>query len=225
MERRGNLARRGGAVNAQKPPTFVTIPPASPGFGDRATSRWVRTPSPAGLLAALLFGTALLGAPSPASAYEDQATLFVDLGYGAALANDALPTHGAQLGLGGSWGLNDAWTLRGRLSYAAHPADRPMHVAMAGVEVFYLLDIVQLVPFFGVGIDGLATVTDLGAGSVFDVDLALHAIVGLDYLVNRRVVVGVDVRPYILPLAFDAETLAPVYLSASVRLSIVFERY
>ena len=57
-----------------------------------------------GLLAALLFGTALLGAPSPASAYEDQATLFVDLGYGAALANDALPTHGAQLGLGGSFG-------------------------------------------------------------------------------------------------------------------------
>ena len=58
-----------------------------------------------------------------------------------------------------------------------------------------------------------------------DLELFDEGIVGLDYLVNRRVVVGVDVRPYILPLAFDAETLAPVYLSASVRLSIVFERY
>ena len=176
--------------------------------------------------AGLWLGVACVAArPSLAHAYEDQATLFVDLGYGVALANDALPPHGLAIGLGGSWGLTDAWTLRGRLGYAVHPATPALHVATVGAEVFYLLDLLQLVPFAGVGIDGLGTVFDDGSGTSVGANVALHAIVGLDWLVSRRVILGVDVRPYILPFSFDDGSLAPVYLSASLRFSLVFERY
>ena len=177
--------------------------------------------------AALVALLSMLGAPSTARAYEDQATLDLDLGYAAALATDALPPNGVQFGVGGSWGLNDAWTIRGRLAYGVHPAAQPLHVGILGVEVVYLLDLVEVVPFAGLGADALGTGFDdgTGGGSGFEANFAIHAVLGLDWLVSRRFIVGLDVRPYILPLAFDAETLAPVYLSASVRLSFVFERY
>jgi hypothetical protein len=178
-----------------------------------------------GVLGWLLAALALAATPTPAEAYEEQATLFVDLGYAAALANEDLPTSGAQIGLGGSWGLTDAWTIRGRLAYAAHPASEVLHVGIVGVEVFYMLDILELVPFAGLGIDGIGTIHDGGSGTFFGADFAIHAVVGLDWLVSRRLIVGVDVRPYILPLSFDDDPLSPVYLSANVRLSIVFERY
>lgn len=174
-------------------------------------------------LAALALALGVLAAPSPAAAYEDQATLFVDLGYASALGNDALPTHGVIGGLGGSWGLNDAWTLRGRLAWAGHPRD--LQVGLVSVEVFYMLDILALVPFAGLGIDGIGALGDDGTGTSFRPTFAVHAVVGLDWLIDRRFILGVDIRPHLLPLGFDDDALTPLYLSVSLRLSIVFDRY
>ncbi len=183
-----------------------------------------RVPRPSRALAALgLAFAAVATAPSPAAAYEDQATLFVDLGYASALGNDALSTHGVIGGLGGSWGLNDAWTLRGRLAWAGHPRD--LQVGLVSVEVFYTLDILELVPFAGLGVDGIASLSDDGTGTTFRPSFAVHAVVGLDWLISRRFILGLDVRPHLLPLGFGDDALPPIYLSATLRLSIVFERY
>lgn len=167
--------------------------------------------------------TATAAAPSSAKAYEDQATLFVDLGYAAALGADALPTHGIVGGLGGSWGLTDAWTIRGRLAWSGHPRD--LQMGTLGVEVFYMLDILDLVPFAGLGVDGILTIADDGTGSSLGGTFAVHAVVGLDWLVSRRFVLGLDVRPHLLPLGFGDDALPSIVLSASLRLSIVFDRY
>ena len=180
-------------------------------------------PSARVLVALGLALAATVSAPSPAEAYEDQATLFVDLGYAAALGEDALPTHGIVGGLGGSWGLNDAWPLRGRLAWAGHPRD--LQMGTLGVEVFYMLDILELVPFAGLGVDGILTIADDGTGSSIGGTFAVHAVVGLDWLINRRFVLGLDVRPHLLPLGLSDDALPSVVLSASLRLSVVFDRY
>lgn len=179
---------------------------------------------PSRALAALALALAAMATtPSSAAAYEDQATLFVDLGYASALGNDALPTHGVIGGIGGSWGLNDAWTLRGRVGWAGHPRD--LQVGLLSVEVFYMLDILELVPFAGVGASAVGALDRDDTGTYFRGSFAVHAVVGLDWLINRKFVLGVDVRPHLLPLGFDDDALPPIYLSATLRLSVVFDRY
>lgn len=180
-------------------------------------------PSLPALVALGLALAATAAAPSPARAYEDQATLFVDLGYAAAIGEDAVPTHGIVGGLGGSWGLTDAWTIRGRLAWAGHPRDFQM--GTLGVEVFYMLDILELVPFAGLGADGILTIANDGTGTSIGGTFAVHAVVGLDWLVNRRFIVGLDVRPHLLPLGLSDDTLPSFVLSATLRLSVVFDRY
>ena len=162
-----------------------------------------------------------LAASRKARAYEDQVVLTLDAGYGSALADDA-PTHGLVVGLGVDVGLNDAWAVRARVSYALHPSGGgALHALMAGAEVVYLLDILEIVPFFGLGLDGVATFTQGEGGA----DLAAHAVVGVDWLPRRRWLVGLEVRPYVLPFALADRGLDPFYLSVDLRFGVVFDRY
>jgi hypothetical protein len=156
-----------------------------------------------------------------AHAYEDQWTLGADIGAGLVLGNDSAPVAGIAVGVGASVGLSSAWTFRGRLSYDFHPATLPLHVMTVGAEVYYTLDILKFVPFFGVGLDGIGTVQEGALGA----DLAFHALVGVDWLVSRELVIGLDIRPYVLPFSLAERGIDPVYLSASLRVSLVFDRY
>ena len=169
-------------------------------------------------LLALLVLTAL---PSVASAYEDKVVLTLDVGYAAALANDALPTHAFSGGVGVDIGIRDAWALRIRAAQAYHPASDPLHVTIAGLEAVYLLDILQFVPFFGLGADAIFTVFD---GS-FGVDAALHIVAGGDWLLARKWLLGFDVRAYFLPFSLAETGVDPVYLSVDLKVGIVFERF
>ena len=172
-----------------------------------------------GALLALLCWAAL---PAPARAYEDQVLLGLDIGYARALANDDLPANGLLSGLSVDIGIGDAWAIRCRAAYAFHPGGRPLHLGLAGAEVVYLLDILELVPFFGLGVDGILTQReDDGTG----VDLALHAVLGLDWLVTREWVVGLDIRAYALPFSLADQGVDPVYLGAGLRLGYVFDRF
>ncbi len=147
--------------------------------------------------------------------------LTLDVGYAAALASD-VPSHGLALGAGANVGLSDAWAIHSRLSYAFHPSSGDsLHVAMAGVEVVYLLDILQIVPFFGLGVDGVGTMS----GGNFGADLGLHAVVGVDWLLARRWLVGVEVRPYVIPFSLAETGVDPVYVTVDLRAGIVFDRY
>ncbi|MBX3249631.1 MAG: hypothetical protein KF901_20815 [Myxococcales bacterium] len=179
-------------------------------------------PSPARLgLAALLMISALHETASEARAYEDKITLGVGVGYAAVLANPDLPTHGARLAVEVGIGLNDAWSLTPRFEYVLHPATSALHVGLLGVEVTYALDIVAVVPVFGLGLDAIGTVR----GGSFGADIAAHVVVGLDWLVSRTWLLGLDVRAYFLPLSLAETGVDPVYLTAGLRVAFVFDRF
>src|SRR5688572_2186283 len=106
----------------------------------------------------LAFGAALVWA-SPVAAFEDKLALSVGAGYAAWPGIDA--PHGAALDLQGGLGLSEAWQLRAGASYALHPSDgASLHTAGLRAELVYLIDIVELVPFAGLGVSGMAVIVD-----------------------------------------------------------------
>jgi hypothetical protein len=157
-------------------------------------------------------------APAVAHAYEDELTLGVGLGYANAVSN-TLPQHGALFDLAGSVGLSNVWTLRGRLSYAFHPDDRPLHVGWAGIEMLYLIDVVEVVPYFGLGVDGFGR----DRNGDFRADAASHVVVGLDYLVSRTIALELDVRAHVLWTAISPDR-DPFYLAATASVIWMFDR-
>jgi len=171
-----------------------------------------------GLLGLLVF-LAAGAVPEVARAYEETVTVGLDVGLGLAPSAD-IGVPGSQVGISASWGLNDAFTLAGRVGYGWHPSGVDAHLLVGGVEVAYLLDILQVVPFFGLGTDALG----LFRGGTRSPDWALHAVAGLDWLVTRTWIVGLDVRAYFLPLDLDSD-LSPYYVTIAFRVSMAFERY
>lgn len=150
----------------------------------------------------------LAAEPSVAHAYEQQLGLSLELGY-AVLPTGPLPSHGAYAEAGVSVGLGDTWEIRGRVAYAWHP--EPMHRWAGGLEVVYLVDVFEIVPFLGLGVSGLVTLNDTAVLG----DFAAGGVVGLDVLLSREVTLGAVVRPSVVLTALDT---APLWLEAGVRL-------
>jgi hypothetical protein len=172
-------------------------------------------------VAAVAFTASLL--PSAARAYEDQATLEIGLGYAHAFAG-GLSASGPALAVAGSVGLGDVWTLRAMLGGSVHPAvsgETPTAaVPFGGVELLYVVDVLQWVPCVGLGIDVVGTVSATGVGA----DLAAHTVLGLDWLVSRAWLLGVDVRAYLLLSDLATGTPRfPVYLTFAVKTGVVFD--
>ena len=167
-------------------------------------------------LASCLAGLSLL-VPGALHAYEDQASLGVDVGYAYATTK-TLPHSGAMLGLEASLGLDDIWTVRAFASYSLHPGARSLSVATFGAELLYLIDVLEWVPYFGAGVTGI--------GSWFDIaprvstELGVHPVVGLDWLVSRQLVLGLVVRPEFLVTAWDRD---PIYLSVGLSASLLLD--
>ena len=166
-----------------------------------------------GSLAALLTGL-----PSTAQAYEDQATLGLEVGYAGIPGSDTLPRNGVDVGLSAGGGLGDAWSIQGLLSYNVFPNARALHLGMVGIETVYALDIVRFVPLIGAGLDGLLTVRERRTRG----DFALHFLVGFDYLISSRWLVGADVRGYWV--ATNAQSpLDPFIITAAARVGVRFD--
>ncbi len=175
----------------------------------------LRLPVATGLVLAVCLGAA----PSHASAYDQQWTLGIDAGYGAVLFDTPLPRHGIAFGADASIGLNDIWSLRARIGWAVHPGASTLHVASFGAELLYLVDVVEVVPYFGAGLDAIATIYEGRLG----VEPAVHAVIGAEYLVSRAWLLGLDVRPYLLPLSLSDTGLSPAYLTITLRASLMFD--
>ena len=164
---------------------------------------------------------------SEASAYDRQLTLDLTAGWALAPALDPrppatqAPDHGPTGGIGATIGFEDTWGVGVYAGYAGHPpfnGGEAYHFGFAGVEALYYIDILQVVPFFGLGIDVLPSYDE--NTDTLTADFAAHARVSLDYLLSREVAIGADVRAYILPTALD---LDPVYLTFQVRLSYILD--
>jgi hypothetical protein len=162
---------------------------------------------------------ALLGSlPSTSRAYEDQATLGLAVGYAGIPQSDALPQHGIDVALSAGWGLGDAWSIQGLVGYDCFPDDRRLQIAKAGLETVYALDIVRFVPLVGAGVDGMLSARD---GTTRG-DFALHVLLGVDFLLNPRWLIGADARGYWVA-THAASILDPFVLAAGVRAGVRFD--
>lgn len=154
--------------------------------------------------------------PAPeAFAYENQLTIGGDLGFAERFA-DAGPRHGGMFGISSSIGLDDIWTARGRFSYSVHHDPDLLHAFFLSAEILYLIDILEFVPYFGGGPDGVATLWN----DQFEIDFGLHAVVGVDYLVSREVIFGLEVRPLFFLTGTDNQL---AFLSVNITASYCFE--
>ncbi|MDH3201538.1 MAG: porin family protein [Myxococcales bacterium] len=163
---------------------------------------------------------ALVCVPSTASAYEDQATLALAVGWAGIPGSSTLPRNGVDVGLSAGFGITDAWGIQGVLSYNVFPDERRLQMGVAGLEAIYLLDIVRFVPIFGFGIDGLVS----GRADSTRGDFALHALVGFDYLISDRWSVGADARGYWV--ATNANSfLDPFFVTVAARVGVRFDTH
>ncbi len=177
----------------------------------------IRTVSRLALAAALALACL---APTSAHAYDHQLTLDASAGWGVAPALEA-PNHGPSFAIGTTIGFDDAWGLGVYAGWSVHPAfngGEPYHLGFAGVEGLYFIDILEVVPFFGVGIDVLPTFD--GSTNSWGADVAAHLRASVDYLVSRSVAIGLDVRPYVL---FSALSTDPFYLTVLARFSYILD--
>ncbi len=127
-----------------------------------------------------------------AFAYEDQYTLEGQIGY-AYHPDDDVAHHGGIIGVTGSRGINDVWSARAFLGVAHHPGTHHVTAGLVGGELIYLLDILNIVPFFGAGINGFLTAKQ---NNDVHFEIGVHAVAGLDYLFSRSWLIGIDVRGY-----------------------------
>ncbi len=162
-----------------------------------------------------------LSAPGMAHAYEDEITLGLGIGYSNLFVKDIedagpTPEQGVALDVSGSYGLGPAWALRARATWGIHPSSvDALQLVVGSVEALYLIDVVEVVPYFGLG---------AGVLGVFEggfVAPETHAVVGADYLLSRTLALGVDVRVHLLPTELDT---APVYLAALGTVTFMFNR-
>jgi hypothetical protein len=169
------------------------------------------------------FGTmlavALLSLVGRARAYDDQWSLDAAAGY-ALLVRDRWPTRqGTGVDLGASLGVSDAVVLRGTLGYAfLSEPQRSEHIGRFRAEGLYLLDVLKLVPFFGVGVT-LTTAQHSDAN--VPLRPGVHLVLGVDYLLSRQWNLGVDVRSGVLFEHGDLLNATDV----SLRVSRMFEAF
>jgi len=168
---------------------------------------------------ALLPALACLVTAPPAHAYEDQFGLSVDATYGRVVPDSSRP-DGLLLGASGSLGLDDTWTARMRLAYGAQLAternEETLQLGLASGELLYLFDILEWVPYVGIGVDGILLNDSKGFGS----ELGCHVVAGLDWLATRELVVGLDVRGVVLASAWETR---PFYLAVTLSLGWLFQ--
>ena len=130
-------------------------------------------------------------ASSHARAYEDQASLDGALGYMLLLDADGDPHQGPTLDLGAGFGLYDLGILRASAGYGALFADGTLrHAGRLRVEAVYLLDVLQFVPFFGIG----AALVVIEGSPHAELRPGGHLVFGVDYLLSRSWLLGLDLR-------------------------------
>jgi hypothetical protein len=161
---------------------------------------------------------ALVCVPSTAAAYEDQATLALEVGWAGIPSSSTLPRNGIDVGLSAGFGITDAWGIQGVVSYNVFPDERRLEMGVAGLEAIYLLDIVRFVPLFGFGLDGMVS----GRAHRTRGDFALHALLGFDYLISDRWLVGLAARGYWV--ATNANSfLDPFIVTVAARVGVRFD--
>jgi len=174
-------------------------------------------------LFAIACGAAWLLESGRARAYEEQASLDAALGY-ALVVDDEVSAQGASVELGASWGLSDTYVARANVGYASlveetYAGRAVQHLGRLRVEALYLLDVLEVVPFLGLG----ASLTNSPDDSAqLPVRVGGHLVFGVDYLVSRSWIVGLDVRAALL---FEGNGQMLNATDVALRVSRMFETF
>ena len=180
---------------------------------------------------ALLVGFALSALPSGAARAEQrELTVGLQPAYGLTYVDQRTPSGGggfAHL----AYGITDAVGIQLTGGLTAHPLGAALDDNMmplptgslltwsATAGIVYALDIVRIVPFFeaGLGVLGTITRTDSGVSQSIGASAALG--LGADYLLTRRVAIGVVMRYH----AFLSDLgRIPIYLTVGPRFVVRF---
>lgn len=174
-------------------------------------------------LAVVLASGAVLLAPATASAWERSQGFGLDAGLA------VLSVNGESALVGVAYGMHYNLALTDQLDFAAElggafvdlnpvvtatsPTDRPSMLWNGDAGLFYKLDIVQFVPYFGVLVGGYV----LRGGSLPAAQVLPGAelAVGGDYLLSRSWAVGLAIREHFL---FTDLGTYPSYLTVTARL-------
>ena len=116
-------------------------------------------------------------------------------------------------------GLTESTVVRANAGYAALVRQQEVqHLGRFRLEALYLLDVLQVVPFLGLG----ATLTN-APDSAARVPLRAgpHLVLGVDYLLSRRWIAGLDLRSALLVEGGHLLCATDV----SLRLSRMFETF
>ena len=153
----------------------------------------------------LLLATAL---PGSAFAYEDQLSVGTGAGYAYATQTGS-SDHGAYFHLEASLGVSSTWSVRGVLGYGEHPATPRLSQGILGVEALYMVDVLELVPYTGLGVDGLASFGALDPR----IAIGAHPVIGIDWLLGRSFLLGLSARPIFVLSDLGR---GPLYLTVSL---------
>lgn len=187
------------------------------------SSRVSLTRGRAAHLEAIVVGATWLLTCQGARAYEEQGSVDAALGY-ALVVDDERTLQGASVELGASLGLSDTFVARGTLGYAslveARDRERTVqHLGRLRVEALYLLDVLQVVPFLGLGASLTSNPND---AAQLPVRPGGHLVFGVDYLVSRNWLLGVDVRTALL---FEGNGQRLNATDVALRVSRMFETF
>ena len=144
---------------------------------------------------------------------------FCGAGAGYALAPASSEgAHGIAFDLHGGLGVGVEWQLRAGLTYAYHPVKTSAaHVGLARTELVYLIDIVDIVPFGGIGVGARVIEAMRPSG----VHVGPHAVLGVAYWISFDALLELDVRAHILPGRVSDDV---VYLVSALSLVWTFDR-
>lgn len=158
-----------------------------------------------------------------ARAFEGQARIGASFGYSYFSPPDTT-THGFAGGVHGILGIDDTQALTVELNAGYHPGTG-IFSAAGGFGAYYFLDYFQAIPYFG-AITELATVRRLNGGcdlpegppcSTSGIGFSIPF--GLDYMLSRRWVVGLQGRYHLMALG-SADTHQ--WFTTTVRAEFMF---
>ena len=119
----------------------------------------------------------------------------------------------------GSYSLTDAWALSANVTATSNKIvanGGRSHVVSEAIGFDYSLDVIQIVPYFGV----YGALYEFGGGGAkSQVRVGMQLALGLDYILTREWIVGIDLRAHALPEDFvrTPENPPPFYATTFVK--------